>query len=92
MPGGSKNSLFYSFNIGPAHVIAFSTEYYYFGHKYGYESVFAQYHWLEQDLIEANKPENREARPWIIAMGHRPMYCSNHNRADCNQVYNRVIR
>ena len=26
---------------------------------------------------EANKPENRVKRPWIITMGHRPMYCTN---------------
>ena len=27
-----------------------------------------------QDLVEANK--DRAARPWIIVMGHRPMYCT----------------
>lgn len=26
---------------------------------------------------EANKPENRKNHPWIIVIGHRPMYCSN---------------
>ena len=30
--------------------------------------------WLENDLIEANKPENRAVRPWIFMAGHRPIY------------------
>ncbi|KAG2457817.1 ACP7 phosphatase, partial [Polypterus senegalus] len=34
-------------------------------------------------LQEANKPENRRERPWIITMGHRPMYCSNDDKDDC---------
>lgn len=32
-------------------------------------------------LQKANK--NRAARPWIITMGHRPMYCSNADLDDC---------
>ena len=32
---------------------------------------------VKADLEEANK--NRDVRPWIITMGHRPMYCSNGN-------------
>lgn len=32
---------------------------------------------------EASKPENRAKQPWIIAMGHRPMYCSNNDHDDC---------
>ncbi|TGZ58191.1 hypothetical protein CRM22_009697 [Opisthorchis felineus] len=76
MPGGDGESLFYSFDIGPAHVIAFSSELYYYLY-YGWRPVVRQYEWIKKDLEEANKPENREARPWIIAMAHRPMYCSN---------------
>lgn len=37
-------------------------------------------------LKEANKPENREKRPWIITMGHRPMYCSNKDGDDCRNA------
>lgn len=78
----SQDSFFYSFNMGPVHFIGFSTEVYYFM-NYGIKSLVNQYRWLEEDLIEANKPENRKERPWIITYGHRPMYCSNENGDDC---------
>ncbi|XP_064480865.1 acid phosphatase type 7-like [Ornithodoros turicata] len=76
------NNHFFSFNIGPAHVIGFSTEFYFFV-NYGFEQIAHQYQWLEEDLKEASKPENRARHPWIITMGHRPMYCSNNDRDDC---------
>ncbi|CAG2103656.1 unnamed protein product [Medioppia subpectinata] len=69
---GLMNNHYYSFNIGPAHVIAFSTEYYYFL-QYGWKQLVRQYYWLINDLQEANKPKNRALRPWIITLGHRPM-------------------
>lgn len=77
MPGddGGQN-MFYSVNIGPVHLISFNSEYYYYV-QYGWEQIIYQYEWLEHDLREANKPENRAKRPWIITMCHRPMYCSN---------------
>ncbi|XP_066147683.1 acid phosphatase type 7 [Euwallacea fornicatus] len=81
MPGG-KQSMFYSFDIGPMHIISISTELYYFI-NYGFKSIVFQYEWLVDDLVKANLPENREKHPWIIVMGHRPMYCSNNNTDDC---------
>ncbi|XP_048586394.1 acid phosphatase type 7 isoform X2 [Nematostella vectensis] len=75
MPGGTEG-IFYSWNIGPAHIISFSTEVYYFL-QFGIEQLVQQYKWLQKDLEEANLPHNRAQRPWIITMGHRPMYCSN---------------
>ncbi|KAF5302288.1 hypothetical protein FQA39_LY10327 [Lamprigera yunnana] len=81
MPGG-KGSLMYSFDIGPLHIISISTEVYYFPF-YGIKSIVFQYEWLENDLIKANLPENREKHPWIIIMGHRPMYCSLTDKDDC---------
>lgn len=81
MPGNT-DSIMYSFNLGPVHFISISTEVYYFV-NYGIKPLVFQYEWLEQDLIEANLPENRKQRPWIIVMGHRPMYCSNENNDDC---------
>ena len=64
---GGENNHFYSFNIGPVHVISFSTEFYYFL-GYGFEQVIRQYEWLKQDLLNANKPENREKRPCIHSL------------------------
>lgn len=84
MPGGNENHM-YSFNMGPVHFIGFSTEAYYFL-DYGLKLLVNQYEWLEQDLIEANKPENRAQRPWIVTFGHRPMYCSNDNDKDCRKL------
>ncbi|XP_076098898.1 acid phosphatase type 7-like [Mytilus galloprovincialis] len=83
MPGDEDmDKMFYSFNIGPAHIISISTEYYFYLY-YGIMQVPKQYEWLENDLKEAAKPENRAKRPWIITMGHRPMYCSNNDNDDC---------
>ncbi|KAJ8940375.1 hypothetical protein NQ318_015768 [Aromia moschata] len=81
MPGGHDSYMF-SINIGPMHIISISTEVYYFL-NYGIKPLIFQYDWLEKDLANANLPENREKQPWIIVMGHRPMYCSNLNHDDC---------
>lgn len=66
------NNHFYSLDIGPAHIIIFSTEFYYYT-RWGWEQIRWQYRWLEDELIRAN--QNRKERPWIIVMGHRPFYC-----------------
>lgn len=79
---GVMNNHFYSFDVGPAHIIGFSTEFYYF-YEYGWTQIVRQYQWLEEDLKKANLPENRAQRPWIITMGHRPMYCSTDDSDDC---------
>lgn len=34
---------------------------------------------------EANRPEQRAERPWIITMAHRPMYCSDDDGDDCTR-------
>lgn len=81
---GQINNHFYSFNIGRAHVVGFSSEFYYFT-EYGFSQIANQYEWLEQDLREANKPENKAKYPWLILMAHRPMYCSTRDADDCAQ-------
>ena len=55
MPGsdgksiGGDNNHFYSINIGPVHLIGFSTEFYYFL-EFGFNQIRRQYEWLENDL------------------------------------------
>lgn len=88
MPGHTEN-LWYSWNVGPAHIISFSTEVYFYL-EYGLDLLFRQYEWLQADLKEANRPENRAQRPWIITMGHRPMYCSTDDGDDCTQFQSYV--
>uniref|UniRef100_A0A8C9TZE8 Purple acid phosphatase n=1 Tax=Scleropages formosus TaxID=113540 RepID=A0A8C9TZE8_SCLFO len=83
MPGDTEG-LWYSWNVGPAHLISFSTEVYFYT-DYGLDLIVKQYEWLKKDLEESNKPENRKSRPWIITMGHRPMYCSNNDHDDCTK-------
>ena len=41
--------------------------------------------WYKLMLQEANKPERRAEHPWIITMGHRPMYCSDTDDDDCTK-------
>ncbi|KAG8143679.1 putative Purple acid phosphatase protein [Naja naja] len=48
MPGDTE-SLWYSWDVGPAHLIAFSTEVYFFL-DYGEQLVAKQFQWLERDL------------------------------------------
>ncbi|XP_053577580.1 acid phosphatase type 7 [Bombina bombina] len=81
MPGNTEG-LWYSYDLGPAHIISLSTEVYFYM-EYGKELVGEQYKWLQKDLQEATRPSQRAERPWIITMGHRPMYCSNFDRDDC---------
>lgn len=82
MPGNTE-SLFYSFNLGPAHFISIDTEAYYYP-EFGVWPLVNQWNWLINDLKEANKRENRQKRPWIIVYGHHPMYCSNLWIDDCS--------
>ncbi|CAM9579093.1 unnamed protein product [Lampetra planeri] len=88
MPGNTEG-LWYSWNIGPAHIISISTEVYYYT-DYGLDLLLKQYEWLKKDLEEASLPENKKQTPWIITIGHRPMYCSNNDTDDCKTFNSRV--
>lgn len=68
------NNHFWSIDIGPAHFLMFSSEFYYYT-EYGWEQIEWQYRFIEEDLKRANK--NRAQRPWIIAMAHKPFYISD---------------
>ena len=85
MPGPAQsNGLYYSYDIGRAHVVVINTE---FRNNYKKEKelefnksmFYKQLNWLKKDL-EKHK-QNREARPWLVVMGHKPMYCSTNKHS-----------
>ena len=81
MPQNNDNE-FYTFKLGKALFVAFNTEFYFSIENGTNDKVIRQKQWLEQVLTEANQPQNRSDRPWIIALGHRSLYCST-NDPDC---------
>ena len=66
--GGSGSPFWYSFHHGPVTFISISSE-----HEYTDGSP--QLEWLDEELALANA--SREAHPWVIVLGHKPMYSSN---------------
>jgi len=87
MPGKGAG-LMYSFDIGRAHFVVFSTEFYFYT-QYGWQQIVNQYQWLEEDLKKATA--NRDRVPCIITLGHRPMYCANYHTDDCAK-YENIVR
>lgn len=78
---GAQN-MWYSFNYGPVHFVAISTETDFNGAP---DNVIGnttagdfgdQLAWLKNDLAQANTVEQRKIRPWVIVLGHRPVYVS----------------
>ena len=67
----AMNNFWWSYNFGRAHLVFFTNEFYY-TQQYGTGVIHAQLQWLEEDLKRAN--ENRRSVPWIITLGHRPLY------------------
>ncbi|KAI9275224.1 Metallo-dependent phosphatase-like protein [Helicostylum pulchrum] len=75
----------YSINYKTLHLISFSTEVFFYGSE---DQIKTSLNWLEQDLIKATR--NRSLRPWIIVIGHRPLYCSILSNVDCNENAERL--
>ncbi|KAG2381383.1 hypothetical protein C9374_006372 [Naegleria lovaniensis] len=61
----NSNNLYYSFDYGPIHFIAISSEH----------DFKLQTQWMEKDLSQVD----RNKTPFIIFYTHRPMYSSNEN-------------
>ncbi|KPM11510.1 purple acid phosphatase-like protein [Sarcoptes scabiei] len=70
------NNYFWSYNIGPVHVIGINTDFYQ-TQEFGDHQLHAQYRWLKNDLMKANLPANRAQHPWIMTFGHHPFYYQN---------------
>ena len=80
------NSRFYSFNAGLVHFVCIDTEVMFHDDDEDdneesldarkREALLAQRQrlWLRNDLTQASS--SRRQRPWIVAFGHRPLYCS----------------
>ena len=68
MPGNSSN-LWYSFNSGKAHFIAYNTELVFDNLT---ETQALQMEFLQKDLESVDRTEF----PWLVVYGHRPLYCS----------------
>jgi len=62
--------MYHSLNVGPVHVVMFSSEAYFYLSPHGLPLVAQQYAWLEADLAAVD----RTVTPWIITMAHRPLY------------------
>jgi len=75
--GSDGGNMWYSFNYSYAHFVSIDTE---TSYKHSPEGEFPfndgpfgdQLTWLEADLARANS--NRHLQPWLIVMGHRPLY------------------
>lgn len=67
MPTSAKDKPWYSIEQGSVHFTVISTE-----HAWSENSE--QYVWMQKDMASVN----RQKTPWLIFMGHRPMYTTNH--------------
>ena len=69
-PASQGSSLYYSFNLGRAHIVAISSDHFY---EWPEEERLTHWNWLVEDLESANR--HREIAPWLIVLMHRPLYC-----------------
>jgi hypothetical protein len=72
MPQNTDN-FYYSYNVGPVHVVVFSTEAL-CSSPYCPILQQRQLEWLQADLQAAN--QRRHIQPWVIVFSHKPLYCS----------------
>eukprot|EP00041_Stephanoeca_diplocostata_P034117 m.1144845 g.1144845 ORF g.1144845 m.1144845 type:complete len:676 (+) comp24464_c0_seq12:41-2068(+) len=83
LAGETTNTLYYSWDAGLVHYIAISTELW-FGVGTKDVNLASFKEWLKKDLEAAN--QNRENVPWVVAHGHRDIYCSTTDDDDCNTL------
>ena len=63
---------YYSFDLGPVHVVAWNSEAFFYPQYFDAAYVDKMYDWLASDL----RSTRRSKTPWIVAHAHRPMYCA----------------
>ena len=70
-PSPRRDTLWYSFDYGPVHFAVMSTE-------HDFTAGSRQLHWLEGDLAGVE----RERTPWVVLVGHRPIYIDADDASD----------
>jgi len=77
----SERTLYWTTGFGSVQLVALDTE-----GEYGLLPAelggSRQLEWLEATLAQADTPESREQRPWIVVFGHRPLRCAS-SSPDC---------
>jgi len=78
--GRQQDDAWWSVNMGPIHVVMLSSEHHSQSEPWRCRGCTErQAAFLERDLSEAAKPENRQLRPWIVVVVHRPFYNAGRN-------------
>lgn len=77
--GYPDDATMYSFDYKALHFVSFSSEVFFSSSSLAERTRALA--WLDTDLDLAN--QNRHARPWIIVMAHRPLYCTAPDDSDC---------
>jgi len=72
---------YYSFDIGNIHFVSFNLDLVIVNNDTATRQALLD--WLNQDLTAANN--NRQEKPWVVALTHRPFYCSFKGSDDCSQ-------
>jgi hypothetical protein len=80
-----EERMYYSQDIGNVHILAYNPQVYLFSQ----DLIDEQYNWMLADLRLAHR--NRRKVPWIIVLGHRPLYCTHYYPDDC-QFEDSVVR
>lgn len=71
-------NMFYSVNVGTLHLSMINTETFL---DTGNIDV-AQNDWIKRDMAAINRTQT----PWLIAAGHRPLYCTTNTKEDCGKT------
>eukprot|EP00045_Choanoeca_perplexa_P008334 m.77085 g.77085 ORF g.77085 m.77085 type:complete len:525 (-) comp14451_c0_seq1:82-1656(-) len=74
----SSDPLYYSFNYANVHVVSLNSEGFMGLSPNHINTTSPIYTWLQKDLASVD----RKVTPWVIAMLHRPLYCTGKTR-DC---------
>ncbi|XP_027909131.1 probable inactive purple acid phosphatase 27 isoform X2 [Vigna unguiculata] len=80
MPTSAKDKPWYSIEQGSVHFTVISTE-----HDWSENSE--QYAWMKKDMASVN----RQKTPWLIFMGHRPMYTSHPGLFSSENKFNEAV-